>query len=184
MTNKNSVETNFKVKQSDIIFNGRVFDIKVDQITYDSGNNDIREVILHNGGAVVLPITSEGRFVFVKQYRYPFDEYMLELPAGKLEVNEDPLLCATRELTEETGYSSTNISYLGKIYTSPGFCNEILYLYLAENLIPGNHNREEGEYGMEVFEYSLDEVKDLINDGKIVDSKSLSALHFYFMRNI
>lgn len=170
---------NFKVTKTDKIFEGHVFDIKVDQIEYDSGNKGVREVIMHNGGAVVLPITKEGKVVFVKQYRYPFDEFMYELPAGKLEKNEDPEKCATRELTEETGYTSDKVSYLGKIYTSPGFCDEILYIYLAEDLIPGEHNREEGEDGMEMFELTMDEVDKMIADGKIVDGKSISGLYYY-----
>lgn len=174
---------NFKVKKSDIVFKGFVFDIKVDQIEYNSGNEGVREVILHNGGAVVLPVTEDGKIVLVKQYRYPFDEIMYELPAGKLEKNEDPKECATRELTEETGYSSEKVSFLGKIYTSPGFCDEILYIYLAEELVAGDHNREEGEDGMEVFELTIAEVDKMVAEGKIVDAKTLSGLYYYKIRN-
>ncbi len=170
---------NFKVTKSEKIFEGHVFDIKVDQIEYDSGNKGVREIILHHGGAVVLPVTKNGKIVFVKQYRYAFDEFIYELPAGKLEIDEEPVECATRELTEETGYKSDNISPLGKIYTTPGFCNEILYIYLAEDLIPGKHNREEGEQGMEIFEFTFKEIDKMITEGKIVDSKSLSALYYY-----
>ena len=170
---------NFRLKKSDIVFKGHVFDIKVDKIIYDSGNEDIREVILHNGGAVVLPVTNDGKIVLVNQYRYPFDEFMYELPAGKLEQNEDPKECATRELTEETGYTSDKISFLGKIYTSPGFCNEILYIYLAENLVPGDHDREEGEDGMEVYELTMAEIDTMLAEGKIVDAKTISGLYFY-----
>lgn len=173
---------NFKIKESKTIFKGFVFDVKVDQIKYDSGNKGVREVILHNGGAVVVPITDEGKIVLVKQYRYPFDEFMYELPAGKLEINEDPKECAIRELTEETGYSSIKVSTLGRIYTSPGFCNEILYIFLAEHLKAGDHNREEGEHGMEVYEFTLDEVNKMITNGEIVDAKTISGVHFYQIR--
>ncbi len=175
---------NFKITESKTIFKGFVFDVKVDQIEYNSGNKGVREVILHNGGAVVVPVKDDGKIILVKQYRYPFDEFMYELPAGKLELNEDPKECATRELTEETGYSSDSISSLGKIYTSPGFCNEILYMFLAKNLKAGNHNREEGEDGMEVFEFTLEEVNKMITDGKIVDSKTISGIHFYQIQKI
>jgi ADP-ribose pyrophosphatase len=175
---------NFKVKKTDIIFKGFVFDIKVDQIEYNSGNEGVREVILHNGGAVVLPVTNDGKIVLVKQYRYPFDEFMYELPAGKLEKNEDPKECATRELTEETGYTSEKISFLGKVYTSPGFCNEILYVYLAENLVAGDHDREEGEDGMEVYELTIDEIDKMMMEGKIVDGKTISGLYFYKNRRL
>ncbi len=174
---------NFKVTESKKIFNGHVFDIKVDQIEYDSGNKGVREVILHNGGAVVVPVKDDGKIILVKQYRYPFDEFIYELPAGKLEINEDPQTCATRELTEETGFSSDRVVKLGKIYTTPGFCNEILHIYLATNLKPEKHNREEGEHGMEVYEFTLDEINSMIANGEIVDSKSISGIHYYQIRN-
>lgn len=170
---------NFKVKKSETVFNGIVFDIKVDQIEYNSGNLGIREVIVHNGGAVVVPVLENGKIILVKQYRYPFNEWMYELPAGKLEKGEDPFVCATRELTEETGYTTNAITPLGKIYTSPGFCNEILYIYLAQNLKSGEHNREEGEQGMEIYEFTLSEINDMITSGKIVDAKTISGIHYF-----
>lgn len=170
---------NFKIDKSEIVFKGKVFNIKVDEIIYNSGNKGVREVIVHPGGAVVVPIAESGKIILVKQYRYPFGEHLFELPAGKLEPNENPLVCASRELIEETGYTSKYLTQLGKIYTSPGFCSEILYIYLAENLIEGNHNREEGEEGMEVFEFNLMELNQMISDGKIVDAKTISGIHFY-----
>ena len=173
---------NFKVIKSEILFRGKVFDLKVDKIEYDSGNKGIREVAVHNGGAVVVPVKDDGKIILVKQFRYPFQEFLLELPAGKLEPEEDPQECATRELTEETGYSSDSISKLGKIYTTPGFCTEVLHIYLAENLKSGNHNREEGEYGMEVYEFTLEEINEKIMSGEIVDAKTISGIHFYKLR--
>lgn len=170
---------NFKVKKSKIVFRGYVFDLQVDEIEYDSGNKGIREVAVHNGGAVVVPVKENGKIILVKQFRYPFQDFLIELPAGKLEKGEDPKVCAERELTEETGYTTKNVEKLGKIYTTPGFCTEVLHIYLALNLNPGNHNREEGEFGMEVFEFTLDEINEKIRNGEIVDSKTLSGLHFY-----
>jgi len=170
---------NFKVTKSEKIFSGIVFDVKVDTIKYDSGNDGRREVIHHNGGAVILPIANDGKIILVKQFRYPLQEVMLEAPAGKLEIGEDPLFCATRELTEETGYTAKKITSLGKISTTPGFCDEILYLYLAQDLTAGEHNREEGELDMELFEYTLDEVDELIKSGKLIDSKTIAAIYHY-----
>lgn len=170
---------NFQVKQSKIVFKGKVFDLQVDEIEYNSGNKGIREVAVHNGGAVVVAVKDNGKIIMVKQFRYPFQDFLLELPAGKLEKDEDPELCATRELTEETGYTSKQVTKLGKIYTTPGFCTEVLHIYLAENLLPGNSNREEGEYGMEVFEFSMEELDEKIKNGEIVDSKSISGLQMY-----
>ena len=146
---------NFRIKKSEIKFSGKVFDLKVDQIIYDSGNEGIREVAVHPGGAVIVPVKEDGKIVMVKQFRYPFQKFLIELPAGKLDKNEDPMHCAIRELEEETGYKSENVIKLGSIYTTPGFCSEELHIYLAKNLVPGNHDREEGEDGMEIFEFTV-----------------------------
>ncbi len=170
---------NFEILKSDIVFRGRVFDLRVDDIRYDSGNTGIREVALHHGGSVVVPVTSEGKIVMVNQYRYPIDGFLLELPAGKLFVNEDPLVCAVRELQEETGYHANKITKLSAITTTPGFCTEILHIYLAEELTAGSHSREEGEFGMEQFEFFLDEIEEKIITGRIIDAKTLSGIFLY-----
>lgn len=168
---------NFKIKKSEIKFSGKVFDLKVDEIIYDSGNEGIREVAVHPGGAVVVALKDDGKIVMVKQFRYPFQKFLIELPAGKLDKNEDPMHCAARELEEETGYKSGNVKKLGSIYTSPGFCTEELHIYLAKSLVPGNHNREEGEQGMEVFEFTLDEIEEKIRNGEITDSKTICGIY-------
>lgn len=170
---------NYKVIKKEKIFEGVVFDIQVDKIIYDSGNESVREVVVHNGGAVVLPVTAEGKLILVKQFRYPFQKFLIEAPAGKLEKGEDPYECASRELTEETGYTSATITKLGEIYTTPGFCDEILHLYLAEDLTAGDHNREEGEYGMEMLAYSISEVDEMIKNSEIVDAKTIAVIYHY-----
>ncbi|HEX2961197.1 MAG: NUDIX hydrolase [Ignavibacteria bacterium] len=167
---------NFKVIKSETLFRGKVFDLQVDQIEYNSGNPGVREIAIHPGGAVVVPIKNDGKIVFVKQFRYPLQKVLLELPAGKLEVGEDPMKCAVRELEEETGYKAEEITKLGAIYTTPGFCTEVLHIYLAKGLTPGNHNREEGEHGMEVLELTKEEIEDKIKNGELVDAKSLSGI--------
>lgn len=172
---------NFKIEKSEIKFSGKVFDLKVDNIVYDSGNKGIREVAVHPGGAVAVAFTEDGKIVMVKQFRYPLRKFLFELPAGKLDKNEDPMHCAVRELEEETGYRTKNIEKLGSIYTTPGFCTEELHIYIAKNLVPGNHNREEGEHGMEVFEFTLDEIEEKIRNGEITDSKTICGI--YMMKN-
>ena len=168
---------NYKVVKSEILFKGKVFDLKVDEIEYNgSGNKGIREVAVHPGGAVVIPVKEDGKIVFVKQFRYPLQRTLIELPAGKLDEGEDPFECATRELTEETGYTAAEVVKLGKIYTTPGFCTELLHIYLAKDLISGEVNREEGEYGMEVLELTQEEITRKIANGEIVDGKTLSGL--------
>jgi len=169
---------NFKLTNSKTLFKGKVFDLKVDEIEYDSGNKGIREVAIHPGGAVVIPVTEEGKLVMVTQFRYPFQKTLLEFPAGKLDKNEAPLDCAIRELKEETGYTSKNVEKLGEIYTAPGYCTEILHIYAANDLQQGDHNREEGELGMEVFELTLEEIEKKINNGEIVDAKSICGIFY------
>ncbi|UCH64750.1 MAG: NUDIX hydrolase, partial [Ignavibacterium sp.] len=95
---------NYTIRKSKILYEGKVFDLKVDEIEFDNGSKGIREVALHPGGAVAVPLTNEGMIVMVEQFRYPFQKKLLELPAGKLDKGEDPLECAVRELEEETGY--------------------------------------------------------------------------------
>lgn len=168
---------NYKLIKSDVLFKGRVFDLQVDEIEYDSGNKGIREIAVHYGGAVVVPITNEGKIIFVKQFRYPLQKTLLELPAGKLDKNEDPQICATRELEEETGFKAKTIIKLGAICTTPGFCTEILHIFLAKELTAGNHNREEGEYGMEIYEFTIDEIEQKISLGEIYDAKTICGIH-------
>lgn len=174
---------NFKVTTRNKIFEGRVFDVIVDEIEYNgTGNKAIRQVALHPGGAVVVPVTKEGMIILVSQYRYPHNQILIELPAGKLEKGEDPLLCASRELAEETGFTSDNIIKLGKIFTTPGFCDETLHIYLAKDLIAGNHAREEGEEEMEIFEMTLEEVDAKILSGEIIDAKTICGIHYYRLK--
>jgi ADP-ribose pyrophosphatase len=167
----------FKLIKSDFLFKGKVFDVKVDEIEYDSGNKGIREVAVHPGGAVVVAVKDEGKIIMVKQFRYPLQKKIYELPAGKLDYNEDPYNCAVRELEEETGYKAEKVVKLGQIYTTPGFCTEILHIYLAKELIYGGHNREEGEQGMEAFEFSIQEIEEKIMNGEITDSKTICGIY-------
>jgi ADP-ribose pyrophosphatase len=168
---------NFKVTKSETLFHGKVFDLRVDSIEYNSGNTGIREVAVHPGGAVVVPLKDDGKIVLVKQFRYPFKKTMIEVPAGKLDENEDPYLCAKRELEEETGYTAKKVVKLGSINTTPGFCTEELHIFLAQDLKEGNHKREEGEEGMEVIELSFKEVEEMIMRGEITDSKTICGIY-------
>jgi len=167
---------NYRIVKSEVIFKGKVFNTIVNQIEYDSGNKAVREVAEHPGGAVVVPVTDDGKIVMITQHRFPMNEVLLELPAGKLNKDEDPFICAVRELEEETGYKSNNVKELGSIYTTPGYSTEKLWIYLAKDLKPGNHNREEGEFGMQVLELSFDEIENKIHSGDIVDSKTICGI--------
>jgi ADP-ribose pyrophosphatase len=167
----------YKLLKSELVHKGRVIDFKVDTIEYSNGNEGIREIAIHPGGACIVPVTAEGKIVLLTQFRYPVQKTTLEIPAGKLDHNEDPFLCAKRELEEETGYRSDNITKLGEILTTPGFCTEVLHLYIAKDLVAGEPRREDGEQGMELFEYTFDEIDEMIKKGTLVDAKTICAVY-------
>ena len=155
------------------------FDGKLIKVTYDiadvNGKEAWREVVYHPGASAVVAIDEDNRIIMEKQFRYALNDYLLEIPAGKLDVGEDPLVCAKRELEEETGIIASEWISLGTIATSPGFCNEVIHLYVAKGLSKGEIHWDEDEY-VEVERYTFDELLQRISEEKIKDSKTLSAL--------
>ena len=155
------------------------FDGKLIKVTYDvaevNGKEAWREVVHHPGASAVVAIDEENRIIMEKQFRYALNDYLLEIPAGKLDAGEDPLVCAKRELEEETGIIASEWISLGTIATSPGFCNEVIHLYIAKGLSKGEIHWDEDEY-VEVERYTFDELLQRIKEERIKDSKSLSAL--------
>lgn len=155
------------------------FDGKLIKVTYDiadvNGKEAWREVVHHPGASAVVAIDEDNRIIMEKQFRYALNDYLLEIPAGKLDAGEDPLVCAKRELEEETGIIASEWISLGTIATSPGFCNEVIHLYVAKGLSKGEIHWDEDEY-VEVERYTFDELLQRITEEKIKDSKSLSAL--------
>jgi len=174
----------FKVLNHKIIYRGKVFNTIVDEIEYESGNRSVREVAEHPGGAVVLPLLDDGRIIFVYQFRYPLNKYIYELPAGKLEPNEPPEVCAKRELEEETGYTAGNLEKLTAIYTSPGFCTEHLYIFLARDLRDGKQNLEEGESGLTLKFIPMKEAFLMVKRNEVVDAKTIAGLFFLEKLNL
>ena len=160
------------------VYDGRVFNIIVDDVEYVSGNKSVREVAEHAGGAVALALFPDRRIILVNQHRYPFDEFIWELPAGKLNQGEEPLHCAQRELEEETGYRASAWEKLTSIYTSPGFCSEVLHLFLARELSgrPEDRRLEEGEETMTMKVLPLAEAIDMIGRGEIKDAKTICGI--------
>jgi ADP-ribose pyrophosphatase len=167
---------NFKLKNSKDIYKGRIIDLRVDEIQNDNGTIGYREVATHPGGAAIVAV-KDGKIILVSQYRYPLNDTIYELPAGKLDYPEDPVDCARRELEEETGFISENFIKLGEIVSTPGFCDERLHLFLAIDLKPGKKNHEEGEYGMETHYFTLGEIEEKIFNGEIIDAKTICAVY-------
>ena len=155
------------------------FDGKLIKVTYDiahvNGKEAWREVVHHPGASAIVAIDEDNRIIMEKQFRYALNDYLLEIPAGKLDAGEDPLVCAKRELEEETGIIASEWISLGTIATSPGFCNEVIHLYVAKGLSKGEIHWDEDEY-VEVERYTFDELLQRISEEKIKDSKTLSAL--------
>lgn len=143
-----------------------------------NGKETQREIVIRGGASVIVPIDEDDNIVFVKQYRHPAKEEVLELPAGMFEKGEDPLICAERELEEETSYKSGKTTFILKMYPSIGMCTEILYIYLAENLSQGQFNLDEDEF-VTVEKYSLDEAVNKIFSGEIIDSKTIVGIFAY-----
>ena len=167
-----------KLKKREIVHKGVVFDLIVDHIEYPSGNGSVREVAQHPGGAVVVPVFDNGDVLMIRQFRYPIGKIIYELPAGKLDPDEEPELCARRELEEETGYRADAYEKLTAFYTTPGFCTEKLHIYLATELtkLESGQNLEEGEESITVERIPLQQTLDMIEAEKIVDGKTIVGL--------
>ena len=137
------------------------------------------DFIHHDGAAAVVPVMDDGKILMVRQYRNALDRYTLEIPAGKLDEPGEPTIeCASRELEEETGYSSDNIEYLITVNTTIAFCDEKVDIYIAKNLIPSHQNLDEDEE-IELGAYTIEELQEQILSGKITDGKTIAALMSY-----
>lgn len=171
-----------KTISSKTVYSGRIIDVKFDEVEISTGKRSWREVVEHSGGVTMCAVNN-GKILFVKQYRYPLKQDLLELPAGKLEKGENPDEACRRELEEETGYKAASWKFLGNIHTSAGFCNEKLYLYLAQDLEFVGKHPDEGEI-IENYEYPTDEVKSMIKNGEITDAKTICAFYkaLYFLK--
>lgn len=157
------------------VFDGKFIKASVYDIELSNGKKAIREVMHHPGGVVVVAQKDENTILMVKQYRYPIKQVSLELPAGRLEQNDNPDTRIKKELEEETGHIAKTWKSLGYIYPTPGICDEKLYLYYATDLEFKKQNPDEGEI-IEYFEYNLNEVFEMIKQGEINDSKTICAL--------
>ena len=168
------------------IYKGKILTLMRDEVCIDDKNIAYREVIHHRGGVTILAKIND-KFIFVKQFRYATKEELLELPAGKLEENDiSPLSAAMRELEEETGYKTNNLTFLGKVYLTPGYSDEVNYIYYTDNLIKTKQHLDEDER-IDLLFLTYEQFKKAIIDHEIIDSKTIIAFAYYneiIMKNI
>ena len=155
-------------------YEGIIINVGLDRVSLPDGSEAFREIVEHPGGACILPVDGEGNAYCVRQYRYPIGEHLLEAPAGKLERGEDPLVCAVRELGEETGFAAGRIVPLGAYHSSPGFSSERLYIYLALDLSSGEAHPDEGEF-LDLVKLPFSELLSMVKRGEISDGKTAIA---------
>jgi ADP-ribose pyrophosphatase len=157
------------------IFQGRIISLQVDEVRLPNGETASREIVKHPGAVAVIALIDD-KLLVVEQYRKPFDKSLIEIPAGKLDAGEEPLEAAKRELEEETGYKAGSIRLLSSFYTSPGFADEKIYLYLAENLLQGEVHLDEDEF-LDCSAITMEEAEQYIAEGRIGDAKTIMAFY-------
>jgi len=161
------------------IFDGRIISVQVDEVELPNGKTSTRELVKHPGAVAVIAVTEEGKIVLVEQYRKPLEKELVEIPAGKLEKGEDPEICAKRELEEETGYGCDSIELVASFYTSPGFADELIHVYVAKGLkkLENAAGLDEDEF-VNLMEVTLEEALELIKNQRIFDAKTIYAVQY------
>ncbi len=156
-------------------YRGRIVNMRVDEALLPDGKVALREVVEHNGGVCVVALTDNDEIYLVKQFRYPYKEVIYEIPAGKRDGDEDPMLGAVRELKEETGTTAETVIPIGELYPTPGYCGEIIHMFAAKGLKEGDKALDEDEF-LETEKMPLETVIDMILSGEIKDAKTQAAV--------
>ncbi|MBI2336537.1 MAG: NUDIX hydrolase [Deltaproteobacteria bacterium] len=163
------------------IYKGKIVSLSILDLVLPNGVSTKVEVVGHPGGAAVLPVFPNGDILLLRQYRACLNQYIWEIPAGRLEKGEIPRQTVLRELQEETGFKARSIKKILSIWTTPGFCQEVIHLFVAKGLILGKCSQERDEI-IETHRFSVQKIKQLLKSGKIQDGKTLVAL-FYYLTN-
>ena len=161
--------------KSETVFEGKILYVTRDVAKLENGREAIRDVIHHNGGVCVVPLTEQGQVLMVRQFRYPYSEVLLELPAGKLEYGEDPFEAGKRELREETGAVAEHYIDLGKFYPTPGYCGEIIHMYAANGLSFTSLDLDDDEF-LAPEKIPLEKAVEMVMNNEIRDGKTQAAV--------
>lgn len=168
----------YKRIKRECIHKGRIIDFCQDTIELENGKHTVFDFIQHNGASAMIPVDSDGSIIMVRQYRNAIDDYTLEIPAGGLNQGEDNRTCAIRECEEETGYKAGKVFHLLDLYTTVAFSNEKICIFYTTDITPTNQNLDEDEY-VSIVRHSIDELTDMIMQGKIVDAKTIAGILAY-----
>jgi len=164
-----------KTISSEMIYNGKILNLRKDKVEVVNGGTSYREIIEHNGGVAVLAVKDDGKVIMIKQFRKPAEKVIVELPAGKIEKGEDPSATALRELKEETGYQAENIEFLCKFYPTVGYSMEMIYIYLCTGLTLGETEFDAHE-AIDTFECDLNELYQMAVNGELEDAKTIIGI--------
>jgi len=159
----------------EITYRGGIIDVETLEVVLPDGKKATRDVVLHPGASVVIPVNDKGEVYMVTQYRKPIESSTLELPAGKLDQGEDPKVCAIRELGEETGLEANKVEHLTSIHSTPGFSNEVLHIYMATELTEGEAHADEDEF-VDCKKYHIKDLVDMIFKNEITDAKTIVGI--------
>ncbi|MDG0818611.1 NUDIX hydrolase [Staphylococcus equorum] len=169
-----------KTLHKESIYKGAIIDLEVHDIELPDGQTSKRELVYHNGAVAVCAINPDNQVILVRQYRKPAEKTLLEIPAGKLEINEKRESAAKRELEEETGYIAENLELITEMYGSPGFSNEKISIYLAKDLKIGEMNLDDDEF-IEIETYNIEEITVMLQNKEIEDAKTIIALQYLLL---
>lgn len=168
---------------STLLYDGKIIRVEKDTVQLEDGTQAFREVVRHPGGVCILALTDENEVLFVRQYRYPHAAVTIEIPAGKLEYGEDPETCGKRELLEECGCTAKEFTYLGKLFPTPAYDAEVIYMYLAKGLQYADQHLDEGEF-LDVESIPLEEAVRMVLEDSIPDAKTQLAVMKYHTMNV
>jgi ADP-ribose pyrophosphatase len=168
-----------KTLKTESVFKGNVISLQVDDVLLPDGKKAKRELIKHPGAVCVIALTDDKKIILVEQYRKALERPLVEVPAGKLEPGEEPELSAKRELEEETGYRPGHMTHVQSFYTSPGFADELVHVFLAEDLVKVEEGltADEDEF-VELMEVTIEEAEQLLKEDRIYDAKTMWALQY------